>query len=83
MVTALIHMKPEQKKRMVRRTRRKGVSFSEEVRNAMDFYLDLPENTEELEQLAKDARQATESMIQKLDEALAVTDRTLRRWGQR
>jgi hypothetical protein len=39
MATALIHLAPKQKARLARRAKKRGRSFSEEVRNAMDMYL--------------------------------------------
>jgi hypothetical protein len=42
MATALIHMDPKQKQRLAKRAKLRGKSFSQEVRNAIDLYLDLP-----------------------------------------
>jgi hypothetical protein len=39
MATALIHLAPKQKARLAGRAKKRGRSFSEEVRNAMDMYL--------------------------------------------
>lgn len=83
MVATLVHIEPGQKKRLARKARRRGTSVSQEMRNALDFYLELPEETDELTELAAAAREATERMIKNLDETLAVVDRTLRRWGKR
>jgi hypothetical protein len=83
MVATLVHIKPEQKRRLVRKARRRGTSVSQEMRNALDFYLELPEDHNELAELAAAARRATERMIERLDETLVVTNRTLRRWGKR
>jgi hypothetical protein len=48
MATALIHLDAKQKKRLQRRAKLRGKSFSLEVRDAVDLYLDLPVNDEEL-----------------------------------
>ena len=81
MVTALIHLPPEQKKRLASRARRRGTSFSQEVRDAVDLYLDIPVESEpEFAALAARARVATERMIQQLDDVLATVRRTRKRW---
>ena len=82
MVTALIHLKPEQKKRLASRARRRGTSFSQEVRDAVNLYLEIPvEAEEDLAALAASARSATERMIERLDDTLADVRRTQKRWG--
>jgi hypothetical protein len=71
MATALIHLDPKQKARLMRRAKRRGRSFSQEVRNAVDFYLDLPvENEEELGLLARAANESAQHSIKKLDETI-------------
>jgi len=84
MVTTLVHLKPEQKKRLASRARRRGTSFAQEVRDAVNLYLELPVGSEkDLAVLAAAAREATELTIEKLDDVLATTRRTRKRWGQR
>lgn len=79
MATALIHLDPKQKKRLARRAKLRGKSFSQEVRDAVDLYLDLPmENEEELSALARIANQSASRMIKKLDETIAYVDRILK-----
>jgi predicted DNA-binding protein len=79
MATALIHLHPDQKKRLARRAKLRGKSFSQEVRDAINLYLDVPvENEEELSALAKEANRATGRMIKRLDETIAHVDRVLR-----
>jgi predicted DNA-binding protein len=79
MATALIHLNPDQKKRLARRAKLRGKSFSQEVRDAINLYLDVPiENEEELSALAKEANRATGRMIKRLDETIARVDRVLR-----
>lgn len=79
MVTALIHLNPDQKKRLVLRAKLRGKSFSQEARDAINLYLDIPvESEEELSALAKEAHRATDRMIRRLDETIAHVDRVLR-----
>ena len=79
MATALIHMDPKQKARLARRAKLRGKSFSQEVRNAVDLYLDIPVGEEEeLEALAREANQSADRMIKRLDVTIANVDRALR-----
>jgi Ribbon-helix-helix protein, copG family len=78
MATTLIHLDPKQKKRLARRAKLLGTSFSQEVRDAIDLYLDIPIETEEnLSALASEANCAADGMIKKLDETIAGVDCTL------
>ena len=79
MATALIHLDPKQKKRLARRAKLRGKSFSQEVRDAIDLYLDIPvESEEELSALAKEANRSADRMIKKLDETIFHVDRILK-----
>jgi predicted DNA-binding protein len=79
MATALIHMDPKQKRRLAKRAKLRGKSFSQEVRDAIDLYLDLPvESEEELSALARAANQSAGRMIKKLDETIVHLDRILK-----
>lgn len=79
MATALIHLNPDLKKRLARRAKLRGKSFSQEVRDAINLYLDIPvESEEELSALAKEANCATDRMIKTLDKTIAHVDRILR-----
>lgn len=79
MATALIHMDARQKQRLARRAKLRGKSFSQEVRDAVDMYLEVPvETEEELELLAKSANQAADRMIKRLDATIAHVDRVLK-----
>lgn len=79
MATALIHLDPKQKKRLARRAKLRGKSFSQEVRDAVDIYLDIPvESEKELRVLARAANQSAGRMIKKLDETIAYVDRILK-----
>jgi len=78
MATALIHLDPKQKKRLARRAKLRGKSFSQEVRDAVDLYLDLPvESEKELSALARSANQSAGRIIRKLDETIVYVDRAL------
>jgi len=79
MATALIHMDAKQKQRLAARARLRGKSFSQEVRDAVEMYLDVPvENEAELRGLAKAANRAADHMIKTLDETIAHVDRVLK-----
>jgi hypothetical protein len=72
-------MDPKQKQRLVKRAKLRGKSFSQEVRNAIDLYLDLPVESEaELSALARAANQSADRMIKKLDETIVHVDRILK-----
>lgn len=80
MHSALIHFEPEQKQRLAKRARKCGKSFSQEVRNAVDFYLAVPiETEEELAGLAAAARQSAGRSVKHLDETISAVDRILKR----
>lgn len=79
MATALIHLDPKQKARLARRAKQRGNSFSQEVRTAIDLYLDFPvENEAELAALAREARDSADRSIQRLDETIAYLNRGLK-----
>jgi len=79
MATALIHFDPKQKARLARRAKQRGRSFSQEVRNAVDLYLDIPvETEEELNLLARAAKESADRSIKRLDETIAYVDRVLK-----
>lgn len=79
MATALIHIDPKQKARLARRAKKRGRSFSQEVRNAIDLYLDFPvENEEELTALAREAKASADRSIKRLDETIAYVSRSLK-----
>jgi hypothetical protein len=80
MATALIHLDPKQKKRLARRAKLRGKSFSQEVRDAVDMYLDVPIETEaELRALAHEASASAGRSIALLDETIAYLDRELKK----
>jgi hypothetical protein len=79
MATALIHLDAKQKARLTRRAKKRGRSFSQEVRNAVDLYLDLPvEGEEELSLLARAANESASRSVKRMDETIAYVDRLLK-----
>jgi hypothetical protein len=83
MATALIHLDPKQKARLARRAKLRGRSFSQEVRNAVDLYLEIPvESEEELAALAREAKESADRSIARLDETIAYVDRGLKAMGR-
>jgi DNA polymerase III gamma/tau subunit len=78
MATALIHLDAKQKARLTRRAKKRGRSFSEEVRNAVDLYLDLPLEEDALNLLARAANESAGRSVKRLDEAIAYLDRILK-----
>jgi hypothetical protein len=80
MATALLHLDPKQKQRLVHRAKLRGKSFSQEVRDALELYLAVPVETEtELNSLARAANISADRTIQKLDETIEYVDRTLKK----
>ena len=78
MATALIHLDARQKARLTRRAKKRGRSFSEEVRNAVDLYLELPGEEDELNLLARAANESAGRSVKRLDETIAYLDRILK-----
>jgi hypothetical protein len=84
MKPALVHLEPGQKARLAARARRSGNSFSQEVRQALDLYLDVPpQQLEELGILAREANRSADRMLAHLDEAIAAVSRALNRMGRK
>jgi len=78
MATALIHMDAKQKARLTRRAKLRGKSFSQEVRDAVELYLQIPVGEEEeIKLLAREANRAADRMIRRLDATIENVDRTL------
>ena len=78
MATALIHLDARQKARLTRRAKKRGRSFSEEVRNAVDLYLELPVEEDKFSLLARAANESAGRSVKRLDEAIAYLDRILK-----
>jgi hypothetical protein len=68
-----IYISAQQRKRLFQRARRRKSSFSEELREAIDFYLDFPPefDKESLAALAKEANASLNRSIAKLDDAIS------------
>jgi len=78
MATALIHLDAKQKARLMRRARQRGRSFSQEVRNAVDLYLNLPGEEGELNLLARAANESAGRSVKRLDETIAYLSRIMK-----
>ena len=78
MATALIHLDAKQKERLTRRAKKRGRSFSEEVRNAVDLYLELPFDEERLNLLARAANESAGRSVKRLDETIAYLGRIIK-----
>jgi len=78
MATALIHLDAKQKERLTRRAKKRGRSFSEEVRNAVDLYLDLPVEEDQLNLLARAAKESAGRSVKRLDETIAYLGRIIK-----
>ncbi len=73
-----VYISPQQRKRLFQRARRRKSSFSEELREAIDFYLDFPPefDRESMAALAKEANASLNRSIAKLDEAISYCRRS-------
>lgn len=67
-----IYLTPQQRKRLFTRARKRKTSFSEELRAAVDLYLDLPPELDRkaLASLVREANASLDRSIAKLDETL-------------
>ncbi len=82
MPATLVHFRPEQKRRLTRRAKIRGRSVSEEIREAVDLYLELPAGDREgLEALASEANQSLERSLRRLEQSLHTVDEALRKAG--
>jgi hypothetical protein len=72
-----VYISPQQRKRLFQRARRRKTSFSEELRAALDFYLDLPPDFDEraFAALVREANASMDRSIAKLDETLAFLEK--------
>lgn len=78
MATALIPIDSRLKRRLARRAKKTGKSLSQEVRNAVDMYLEVPPEAE-LRALAREATASADRSIARLDAAIAYIDRELKK----
>jgi hypothetical protein len=60
-----VYINPQQRKRLFQRAKRRKSSFSEELREAIDLYLDLPPGIDK-ESLAALAKEANASLIRSI-----------------
>ena len=74
-----IYLTPVQRQRMFKRARRRKTSFSEELRSAVDFYLQLPPDmdVEGLEAMARETNAAMDRSVVKLDATIAQVKKTI------
>ena len=77
MATALIHLDAKQEAQLTRRARQRGRSFSQQVRNAVDLYLNLPVEESELHLLARAANESAGRSVKRLDETIAYLSRIM------
>jgi hypothetical protein len=72
-----VYIDPTQRRRLFQRARRRKTSFSEELRAALDFYLDLPPafDAEAFAALVREANASMDRSIAKLDETLTFLEK--------
>jgi DNA-binding transcriptional MerR regulator len=76
-----IYLTGKQRRGLFSRARRRRTSFSQEVRDALDLYLDLPPDfdEEDFAALAREANASLDRSIAKLDEAISRVKMTVRK----
>jgi hypothetical protein len=74
-----VYINSQQRKRLFQRARRRNSRFSEELREAIDLYLDFPTDfdKESLVALAKEANASLNRSIARLDDAIAHSRRSM------
>jgi len=85
MVSAVMaYLTRKQRKTLFTRARRHGSTLSEEVRKAIDLYLDLPPSLhkERWAALAKEANGSLDRSIARLDEAILYCRQSMERIGE-
>jgi hypothetical protein len=67
-----VYFNPRQRKALFARARKRGTSFSEELRSAVDLYLDLPADFDEASfgGFIEEAKASMSRSIGKLDDAI-------------
>ena len=67
-----VYLAPRQKKRLFARAKKRGTSFSGELRAAVEMYLEFPpdEDLRDLEAVAREANASLDRSNAKLDEAM-------------
>ena len=68
-----VYLSPKQRHGLFRRARKRKTNFSEELRAAVDLYLDLPPGIDKdvLAALVREANTSLDRSIAKLDDTLA------------
>ena len=74
-----IYITPRQRKGLFARARKRKTSFSDELRSAVDFYLDQPVDFDpkELELLAREAKASAERSVARLDVMISRVNETV------
>lgn len=75
MKKTLIRLDPKQRRQLILRARENGTSLGQEVGHALNLYLAMPID---LEDLAREANRSADRMIRKLDGTLLYVNRILR-----
>ncbi|MGA2074125.1 MAG: hypothetical protein ABSH52_11540 [Terriglobia bacterium] len=72
-----VYITPQQRKRLFQRARRRKTTFSDELRSALDLYLDLPPDfdAESFAALIREANASMDRSIAKLDETLTFLEK--------
>ncbi len=87
MAQSIIYLSGDTKKKLMQKAKVKGTSFAEEVRKAVDIYIDFGEDIEvsraELEVLLAEARTSINGMIKSVDRAIKKSDEALKRMETR
>ena len=76
-----VYITPQQRKGLLRKARKRKTSFSEELRSAVDLYLDLPADFDEeaFAVLLKEANTSMDRSIARMDDAIATCKKTIER----
>jgi len=76
-----VYLTPRQRKGLFQRARKRKTGFSEELRAAVDFYLELPPDFDEtaMESLALEASESAGRSMARLDKTIARLKTTLKR----
>ena len=76
-----VYITPQQRKGLLRKARKRNTSFSEELRSAVDLYLDLPADFDEeaFAVLLQEANASMDRSIARMDDAIATCRKTMER----
>jgi len=74
-----IYITPRQRKGLFARARKRKTSFSDELRSAVDFYLEQPDDFDpkELQLLAREAKASAQRNIARLDAVIGRVNQTV------